>query len=42
MGAEKVHTTSYEKLEKMVSNILAKKLPFERVILTKDEALTLF
>ena len=42
MGTDKVHLTSYEKLEKMTSELSKKKLPFERVMLTKDEALELF
>jgi len=37
-----VHHTSYEKLEKLAGEVLKKKLPFERVLLTKEEALTLF
>ncbi|KRX04919.1 Threonyl/alanyl tRNA synthetase, class II-like, putative editing domain [Pseudocohnilembus persalinus] len=42
MGNEKVHITSYEKIEKMALELSKKKLPFERAYLTKQEALELF
>lgn len=42
IGEEKIHSTSYEKLEKIAASVMKAKLPFERVLLTKEEALTLF
>jgi threonyl-tRNA synthetase len=39
MGTHRISQAEYEKLEDTVKKIVQEKQPYERIVLTKDEAL---